>query len=61
MLNNLIGLTADGKAVKGNYADGVVVFSPQTTIGPGNVISGNLRGVHISGSGRYRGRGSGTT
>jgi hypothetical protein len=47
--NNLIGLTADGKAVKGNYADGVVVFSPQNTIGPGNVISGNLRGVRISG------------
>ncbi len=47
--NNLIGLTADGKAVKGNYADGVVVYSPQTTIGPGNVISGNLRGVRISG------------
>ena len=47
--NNLIGLTADGKAVKGNYADGVVVFSPQNTIGPGNIISGNLRGVLISG------------
>ena len=26
------------------------MFSPQTVIGPGNVISGNLRGVHISGA-----------
>ena len=57
--NNLIGLTADGKAVKGNYADGVVVFSPQTLVGPGNVISGNLRGVRISGQGRHPGRGPG--
>ena len=48
--NNLIGLTADGKAVKGNVQDGVVVFSPQNTIGPGNVISGNLRGVDVSGA-----------
>ncbi len=50
MLNNLIGLTADGKGVKGNLSDGVAVYSPQNTVGPGNVISGNLRGVHISGS-----------
>ena len=27
----------------------MAVYSPQNTIGPGNVISGNLRGVHISG------------
>ena len=50
VLNNMIGLTADGKGVKGNLADGVAVYSPQNTIGPGNVISGNLRGVNISGS-----------
>jgi hypothetical protein len=48
--NNLIGLTADGKAVKGNLGEGVLVLSPRAVIGPGNVISGNLRGVHISGS-----------
>ena len=28
----------------------MAVFSPQNTIGPGNVISGNLRGVLISGA-----------
>jgi hypothetical protein len=49
ILNNLIGLTSDGTAVKGNSQEGVAVFSPQNTIGPGNVISGNLRGVRISG------------
>lgn len=49
VLNNMIGLTADGKGVKGNLDDGVAVDSPQNTIGPGNVISGNLRGVNISG------------
>ena len=50
VLNNMIGLTADGKGVKGNLDDGVAVYSPQNTIGPGNVISGNLLGVNISGS-----------
>ncbi len=50
VLNNMIGLTIDGKAVKGNLDDGVEVDSPQNTIGPGNVISGNLLGVNISGS-----------
>jgi hypothetical protein len=50
VLNNLIGLTAGGASKKGNLQDGVAVFSPQNTIGPGNVISGNLRGVEISGS-----------
>ncbi|MGO9600207.1 MAG: Calx-beta domain-containing protein [Isosphaeraceae bacterium] len=47
---NLIGTTASGSAVKGNLQDGVAVFSPQNTIGPGNVISGNLRGVDIEGA-----------
>ena len=50
VLNNMIGLTADGKGVKGNLDAGVEVDSPQNTIGPGNVISGNLLGVNISGS-----------
>ncbi len=50
VLNNIIGLTSDGKAEKGNLSDGVAVQSPQNTIGPGNVISGNLRGVNISGA-----------
>ena len=49
VLNNLIGLTSDGKGVKGNFAAGVEVDSAQNTIGPGNVISGNLLGVKISG------------
>ena len=48
VLNNLIGLTSDGKSVKGNLAAGVEVDSAQNTIGPGNVISGNLLGVKIA-------------
>jgi hypothetical protein len=51
VLNNLIGLTAGGTSIKGNLSDGVAVYSPQNSIGPGNVISGNLRGVEISGPG----------
>jgi hypothetical protein len=47
--NNRIGVTVDGLAAKGNAEDGVADFSPLTVIGPGNQISGNLRGVHISG------------
>jgi parallel beta-helix repeat protein len=46
---NLIGLTSDGTAAKGNVREGVADYSPQTVIGPGNIISGNLRGVLISG------------
>jgi len=46
---NYIGLTADGKAVKGNFGEGVAVYAPQNTIGAGNVISGNLRGVGVYG------------
>ena len=49
ILNNLIGVTTDGSAAKGNAQEGVADFSPGTVIGPGNVISGNLRGVLISG------------
>src|SRR5208337_3816263 len=47
---NMIGLTSGGSAVKGNLQDGVAVFSPQNTIGPGNVISGNRNGVDIEGA-----------
>ncbi|MGO8902318.1 MAG: beta strand repeat-containing protein, partial [Isosphaeraceae bacterium] len=47
--NNLIGVTYGGLAAKGNAQDGVADFSPGTVIGPGNLISGNLRGVLISG------------
>lgn len=46
---NLIGLTSDGKAAKGNFGEGVAVYGPQNTIGPGNVISGNLRGIAVYG------------
>ncbi|MDR3619919.1 MAG: Calx-beta domain-containing protein [Paludisphaera borealis] len=49
LTGNLIGLTADGLAVKGNFAEGVAVYAPQNTIGAGNVISGNLRGVGVYG------------
>jgi titin len=62
--NNLIGVTSDGSAAKGNAADGVTIDSnvplqpneppgltSLTVIGPGNVISGNFRGVRISGPG----------
>ena len=50
ILNNLIGLTASGTAVKGNLQDGIGIGSSQNTIGPGNVISGNLRGINVFGS-----------
>ena len=49
--NNMIGVTADGTQVLGNASDGVAVYSPSNTIGPGNVISQNLRGIGIYGPG----------
>src|SRR5262249_38764725 len=49
ILNTLTGTTADGRAAKGNAQDGVADYSPGTIVGPGNVISGNLHGVLISG------------
>jgi hypothetical protein len=64
VLNNLIGVTSAGGAARGNAVDGVTIDSSvplqpgepsnltsQAVIGPGNVISGNLRGVRISGPG----------
>ncbi|MBV8310949.1 MAG: hypothetical protein JO344_11220, partial [Planctomycetaceae bacterium] len=47
--NNMIGVTADGSQVLGNWAEGVAVYSPSNTIGPGNVISQNLLGIGIYG------------
>ena len=48
---NMIGVTAAGSQVLGNASDGVSVYSPNNTIGPGNVISQNLRGIGIYGLG----------
>ena len=45
--NNMIGVTAAGSQVLGNWAEGVAVYSPSNTIGPGNVISQNLLGIGI--------------
>ena len=42
--DNLIGVTVGGGQVLGNWSDGVSLYSPSNTIGPGNVISQNLRG-----------------
>jgi hypothetical protein len=50
VLNNFIGLTSGGSTVLGNAGDGVAIFSANNVVGPGNVISGNLKGVLISGS-----------
>ena len=50
--NNLIGLTADGRADPGQCRPrACAIYSPSNTIGPGNVISGNLRGIGIYGPG----------
>ena len=49
--NNMIGVTADGSQVLGNWSEGVALYSPSNTIGPGNVISQNLRGIGIYGPG----------
>jgi Calx-beta domain len=52
VLGNYIGLQADGKAVLGNALEGVRIENQanSNTVGPGNVISANLRGVLITGS-----------
>ena len=49
--SNTIGLNAAGTAALGNNQAGVADTSPGTVVGPGNVISANLMGVLISGSG----------
>ena len=43
----MIGVTAGGSQVLGNWEEGVAVYSPSNTIGPGNVISQNLLGIGI--------------
>ena len=54
---NLIGTGVDGKTDLGNAVDGVILLNaPNNTVGgsvsgAGNVVSGNNRGVHVSGSG----------
>jgi hypothetical protein len=48
---NDIGLTADGISALGNGQEGVAIFSADNVVGPGNVISANLRGVLLSGPG----------
>ena len=48
---NYIGLTADGLSALGNGQEGVAISSANNTIGAGNVISANLRGVLLSGAG----------
>ena len=47
--NNMIGLTADGGQILGNAGEGVALYAPSNTIGPGNVISENLIGIGIYG------------
>lgn len=49
--NNVVGLTADAAAPLGNAYDGVLIESAFNTVGAGNVISANLRGVRIAGPG----------
>ena len=53
--NNIIGLNAAGSSVLGNTGAGVAIYSANNVIGgaaagTGNVISGNLGGVLISGA-----------
>jgi hypothetical protein len=49
---NFIGLLAGGTSVLGNSAEGVLVEqgASESTLGPTNVISGNLIGVRINGT-----------
>src|SRR5262249_35779651 len=48
---NKIGTDVTGTVALGNANDGVYIDSPNNTIGPGNLISGNLGdGVRINGS-----------
>jgi hypothetical protein len=49
--NNFIGLTSDGISALGNAQAGVEITSASNTVGSGNVISANFRGVELSGSG----------
>jgi hypothetical protein len=48
---NIIGLTSDGVSVLGNAQQGVVIASAQNTVDDTNIISANLDGVLLSGTG----------
>ena len=48
---NFIGLTRDGISALGNAQAGVEITSASNTVGSGNVISANFRGVELSGPG----------
>ena len=50
----MIGVTAGGTQVLGNWPEGVALYSPSNTIGPGNVISQNLLGIGIYGPTPHR-------
>ena len=56
VVGNMIGLTSDGTQVLGNAQEGVALYSPNNTIGPGNVISANLLGIGIYGPGAAHSR-----
>ncbi len=51
---NFIGLTTDGISPVGDHQEGVAIFSSDNVVGPGNVISANLRGVLLAGAGATR-------
>ncbi|WP_165232189.1 Calx-beta domain-containing protein [Aquisphaera insulae] len=56
--NNMIGVVFNdsmepGRQVLGNMYEGVALYSPSNTIGPGNVISQNFLGIGIYGPGAY--------
>jgi hypothetical protein len=53
--NNFIGLLKNGTSVLGNRDSGVVLEQGVTrvVVGPHNIISGNLRGVHVVGPSSY--------
>ncbi len=49
--NNFIGVTAGGTSALGNALEGVSITSSNNVVGPGNVISANLRGILLLGGG----------
>ncbi|WP_435005624.1 Calx-beta domain-containing protein [Tundrisphaera lichenicola] len=51
--NNIIGLTSDGLSPLGNSMEGVTIASSGNIVGPGNIISANLRGVWLTGGGAF--------
>jgi Calx-beta domain len=51
VLGNYIGITVDGISALGNSQEGVAISSADNVVGPGNVISANLRGILFVGAG----------